>query len=63
MANQPDFEDAPEVLAETENYAVVLSENEEGERIYNVDLDSVTLHLFLEEWTELVELIRDATRQ
>lgn len=63
MANDPGFDDAPEVLAETENYAVVLSENEEGERIYNVDLDSVTLHLFHEEWTELVELIRDATRE
>lgn len=62
MGNQPDFDDAPEVLAETDNYAVVISENEDGERIYNVDLDSVTLHLFHEEWTELVDLIQKATR-
>ena len=48
------------VLAETENYSVVLGEYDEGETMYNVELASVTLHLFQEEWEELVELINAA---
>jgi hypothetical protein len=60
MASQND--DALELIAETENYAVLIGEDAEGERIYNVELGNVTLHLFHEEWEELVQLIKDATR-
>lgn len=66
MSNQPDFDDedaALEVLAETENYAVLMGEDAEGEKVYNVELGTLTLHLFHEEWIELVQLIKDATRR
>jgi hypothetical protein len=65
MSNRPDFdEDAPlTLLAETENYAVLVGEDEDGEEVYNVELGGVTLHLFAEEWDELVELIKDASRK
>lgn len=50
------------LLAETENYAVMVAEDMEGESVYNIQLGSVTLHLFEEEWEELIQLIRRATR-
>jgi len=57
-------EDNPlDVLAETENFAVLVGEDIEGETIYNVELGTVTLHLLLEEWEELIELIRAATKK
>jgi hypothetical protein len=51
-----------EVLAESENYAVLLGQDADGESVYNVELGSVTLHLFQEEWEELVALIAAAAR-
>jgi hypothetical protein len=64
MSNHSDFgDDSPlELLAETENYAVLAGEDAEGERVYNVELGTVTLHLFREEWDELVQLIKDASK-
>jgi hypothetical protein len=53
-------EDPLVVLAETENYAVLVGENIDDEDIYNIELGNVTLHLFREEWQELVELIKVA---
>jgi hypothetical protein len=50
------------LLAETANYAVMVAEDLDGESIYNVQIGSVTLHLFEEEWDELVQLIRRAAR-
>ena len=47
------------ILAETENYAVLVSE-EDGEHIYNVELGNVTLHLYQDEWDELAELLNVA---
>jgi hypothetical protein len=50
------------LLAETENYAVMVAEDMDGESVYNVHLGSVTVHLFEEEWEELTRLIRQAAR-
>lgn len=59
--NNSDHDEAPlTVLAESERFAVLLGEDEEGEPIYNLELGMVTLHFFLDEWRELVELIREA---
>lgn len=59
-----DYEEGDlEVLAETEHFAVLLGEDEDGETVYNVELGMVTLHLFAEEWRELVQLIREAERE
>ena len=48
-------------LAETENYAA-WTLDEDGETTYHLELGQVTLHLFLEEWQELIALI-DAARK
>lgn len=65
MDNRPEFDDDAdlELLAETETYAVLRGEDLNGEEVYNVELGSVTLHLFAEEWDELVALIRSAARK
>ena len=63
MADNSGFEGSSlEVLAETESYAILLGEDMDGEPVYNIELGAVTLHLFQEEWTELVELITKASR-
>lgn len=63
MTQQNPNDDMPlELLAETESFAVLAGEDEDGERIYNVELGGVTLHLFREEWNELVQLVKDAAR-
>jgi hypothetical protein len=63
MSNDSNFDDMPlEVLAETESYAVLLGPDLDGEPVYNIELGSITLHLFQEEWAELVELISKASR-
>ncbi len=47
------------VLAETDNFAVWRSEEDEGV-LYHIELGGITLHLTSEEWEELVLLIKDA---
>jgi len=49
-----------ETLAETDNYVAWMSEEPDGEAVYHVELGSVTLHFFREEWHELVSLINAA---
>ena len=49
-------------LAETENYAAWLSTESDGEVVYHLELDSVTLHFFQEEWDEVVALIDAASK-
>ena len=48
------------IVSETENYAVLLGQDMEGQPVYSIELGSVTLHLFQEEWDELLELINAA---
>jgi hypothetical protein len=53
--------DAPEIktetVAETENYLIYSAEEPDGETTWNVELGTVTLHFFHEEWRELLELM------
>ena len=57
-----DEDQAPlELLAESENYAILAGKDIDGEKVYNVELGPITLHLFEEEWDELVALIRSAS--
>jgi hypothetical protein len=61
MAYDDHNEPAPLViLAETEHFAVLVGEDEDGEPVYNLELGSMTLHLFREEWDELVAVITEA---
>ncbi len=45
-----------ETLAETPNYLVWKAEEPDGETTYHVELGSVTLHFFQEEWEEFLAL-------
>ena len=57
--------DNPEVqmLGESENYAVWVSEEPElGDIIYHVEFGNITLHLFEDEWQEFVDVILEAVR-
>jgi hypothetical protein len=45
-------------LGETPNFIAWSAEEPDGERTYHLELGSVTLHFFEEEWQELLDLIR-----
>ena len=47
-----------QTLAETDNYMVWKAEEPDGETTYHIELNSVTLHFFEEEWEEFVELVQ-----
>ncbi len=50
-------------LAETENFVVWVSEDQEsGETLYHLEMASVTLHFFEDEWEEFVALMLQAVR-
>lgn len=58
MSNQNLSEEVEmEILAETETFSVLRTEDEDG-AVYHVELGGVSLHLEAEEWEELVLLIR-----
>ena len=46
------------ILAETQNYIVWTADEPDGETTYNVELNSVTLHFFKEEWDEFIQLVK-----
>ena len=45
-------------LAETDNYLVWKADEPDGETTYQIELNSVTLHFFEEEWEEFIELVK-----
>lgn len=45
------------VLTETGNFIAWMAEEPDGETTYHLELNSVTLHFFEEEWTEFKELV------
>ena len=55
MPPQPDIKTT--ILVETQNYMVWIADEPDGETTYNVELGSVTLHFFKEEWDEFLQLI------
>lgn len=55
------MESEPEILAETDLFAIWRSVEESDEYIYHVELGGLTLHLSSEEWQELVSLVRGAS--
>ena len=44
-------------LAETDNYMIWKANEPDGETTYHIELNSVTLHFFEEEWEEFNELV------
>ena len=49
-----------EVLAETENFGLWRADEPDGETTYHLELGTVTLHFFREEWEEFLGLIGEA---
>jgi len=48
-------------LAESDSYAIWTTVEDNGEIIFHLELGSVTLHFFQEEWEELVGLLESAS--
>ncbi len=56
--NDTDASDS--AIAETENYLVWEVREPDDELIYHVELGTVTLHFFREEWQEFLQLMKVA---
>jgi hypothetical protein len=56
MTKKPEIQTTE--LAETDNYLAWKAEEPDGETTYHLELGSVTVHFFREEWKELLELAR-----
>ncbi|MCK5053849.1 MAG: hypothetical protein KAR65_06205 [Anaerolineales bacterium] len=46
------------ILSETSNFIVWMAEEPDGESTYHVELGTVTLHFFREEWEEFLEAVK-----
>ena len=46
-----------QILAETDHFSIVLLRDPEGEYLYDVNIDQVTIHMIKEDFDELVELV------
>lgn len=57
MSNEPEIKIT--TLAETENMGAWMAEEPDGENVYNLQLNNVTIHFFQEEWDEFLGLIKD----
>lgn len=56
MSEEPTIKTS--TIAETTNYLVWKAEESDGEGTYHLELGSVTVHFFLEEWQEFLELAK-----
>jgi hypothetical protein len=57
MAEDPDIKTT--TLAETSNFIAWCAQEPDGEKTYHLELGTVTLHFFNEEWQEFLDLIRE----
>ena len=46
-----------EILAETDRFNLIRTEEADGETTYHLEMGNVTVHFFREEWEEFVETI------
>ena len=58
MAAKSEPEIKTTITAETQNYVIYTAVEPDGEITYNVELGTVTLHFFKEEWEEFLRLVR-----
>lgn len=56
MAAEPEIRTT--IVAETQNYVIYTAAEPDGEITYNIELGTVTVHFFKEEWDEFLRLIR-----
>lgn len=57
MADDSEIETT--TLAETSNFIAWSAQEPDGEGTYHLELGTVTLHFFEEEWQEFLDLIRE----
>jgi len=50
----------PDIIAQTENFGVWRSDDEEEGLLFHIELGGITLHLASEEWDEFVLLMKSA---
>jgi len=48
-----------ETLAESDNFLAWKADEPDGETTYHIELNSVTVHFFEEEWKEFLQLVRN----
>ena len=48
-----------ETIAETDNFLAWKAEEPDGETTYHIELNNVTVHFFVEEWNEFMQLIKN----
>ena len=53
-------DDTIDILAETENYSLWRGADTDGEMMYHLEMNMVTVHFFREELDELISLVRAA---
>lgn len=59
--NDMEENDIPiQTIAETDNYEVWSAREPDGEYTFHLELGTVTLHFFREEWEELLALMEEA---
>jgi hypothetical protein len=46
-----------EILAETDNFNLIRTEEPDGETTYHLEMGNVTVHFFREEWEAFVKAI------
>jgi len=51
-----------QTIAETDNYLAWRADEPDGEVTYHLELNNVTLHFFVEEWTEFIDLVRELAK-
>lgn len=51
-----------QTIAETENYLAWRADEPDGETTYHLELNNVTLHFFVEEWSEFLDLARELAK-
>jgi hypothetical protein len=47
-----------QTIVETDQYIVWKSDEPDGEAVYHIEVNNVTLHFFKEEWEEFLELMK-----
>ncbi|HAV78544.1 MAG TPA: hypothetical protein DCX53_14445 [Anaerolineae bacterium] len=57
MSN-PQNDTQTETIAETDNFLAWKAAEPDGETTYHIELNSVTVHFFEEEWKEFLQLAR-----
>lgn len=56
--SKSEFDINTTTIAETESMGAWKAEEPDGEVVYNLQLNNVTIHFFQEEWNEFLDLIK-----